>query len=99
MSDSSYVVFEHNDPRILGDHYSEVYKIVSFIGTENEALKHYKQRKNMLKFAGTNSTSFSYPIRLKDHEKALQVGDKVTIHPEKDYLTDEERVEQYEDGW
>ena len=89
-----YIVWEHNDPRKLGDNYSKVNKIVSFIGSEEEALKHYKQMKNAMKFAGSNCTSFSYPTELKDSETALRLGEEIIIHAEKHEPDDDDFAEQ-----
>ncbi|MHA1531140.1 MAG: hypothetical protein ACTSR6_03990 [Candidatus Heimdallarchaeota archaeon] len=94
-----FIIWENNDPRILGDNYSKVNKIVSFIGSEEEALKHYKQMKNALKFAGTNCTSFSYPSELKESEVDYELGQEIIIHAEKHEPDDDDFAEQNADSY
>ncbi len=93
-----FIIFEFIDPRILGDNYSKVSKIVSFIGGKKEALEHQKLMKNSLKFGGTNCTSFSYPRELKDSESTLRLGEEIIIHPEKHEPNDDDFQDENEEG-
>jgi len=93
-----FIVYEHSDPRRLGDNYSKVNKIVSFIGSENKALEHYKQMKFTLKFAGTNCTSFSHPRELNESEVDYELGQEIIIHPEKHEPDDDDFAEQNADS-
>ena len=93
-----FIVWENTDPRILGDNFSKVNKIVSFIGSKEEALKHYNQMKNALKFAGSNCTSFSYPSELKESEVDYKLGHEIIIHAEKHEPDDDDFAEQNADS-
>lgn len=94
---SQYVVWEHCDPRLNGDNFSEVSKTVSFIGSFNKAHKHYREMRAMMKFAGTTCHYLGFPMKLKGNEQ-LKVGDKVVIYPDKTEPDDDDYHNQYEEG-
>ncbi len=91
-----YVVYEHLDPRVIGDNFSEVNKTVSFVGSREKALEHYNQMKAMRKFAGSSCNYFGYPIEIKPNE-SLKLGDKVVIHAEKTQPDDDDYNEARQD--
>jgi hypothetical protein len=77
FSEPLYIVWLGNDPRAVGDYYSEVSETIAFIGFEDEAIDFYKSRKR-----GTSPNRgnyVSYPQKLKN--KTLKVGDKNIIQP------------------
>jgi hypothetical protein len=93
-----YVVWEHHDPRKVGDNYSEVNKTVSFVGSFDKAIEHYNQMKGMMKFAGATCNYFGFPVKLRATEQ-VTVGDKVILYPAKTEPDDDDFNEPLEEDF
>lgn len=93
-TDSKYAIWMRNDPRIVGDNYSEVYKEIVEIGSEELMMKSYRRYKAMRKFAGTASVGYGYPVEAKEGDK---VGNKIVEHKAKAEPDYDDFHDQYED--
>jgi hypothetical protein len=84
-----FVVWEHHDPRIIDDHYSEVYEKVHMIDTEEECLRFYNQSKRNNFRDRISITSYTYPQQINEGE-SLEIGFKKVIHHARKKISVEE---------
>ena len=77
VESEEFLVWLHSDQRKIGDYYSDVSKLVCFVGTEEECIKEHERRKSLMRWAGTDAEYVGYP---KPNINGLKVGHKEVIY-------------------